>query len=311
MRFVISITTLPDRVPYIKPVIKSIFKHNPEIDKLYICLPYGKVSQKHIPKNTSKLQVIRCKDYGPITKILGVLDYEKDPNTLILTLDDDVIIKRNIVKLFKKKALKYPNSALSLSGWCYGSFPFNYQIVLDNEKDAKVDWIQGVHGILYRRSFVDKKKILKFEKNHPLLFKNDDHKISAYLETKKINRISINKNPVDYFQDYDIVSSINPISGGSVTKSANFWMDVKSISEYFKEKGYYHRCYSNTQSTVFIVCCFIFVVVLLFILGYAIGYYCDVLSFYYLALVLVLSLVLIFCLFHWKYKDRYILEKFK
>jgi len=311
MRFVISITTLPDRVPYIKPVIKSIFKHNPEIDKLYICLPYGKVSQKHIPKNTSKLQVIRCKDYGPITKILGVLDYEKDPNTLILTLDDDIIIKKNIVKLFKKKSLKYPNSALSLSGWCYGCFPCNYQIVLDNEKDAKVDWIQGVHGILYRRSFVNKKEILKFEKNQPLLFKNDDHKISAYLETKKINRISINKNPVDYFQDYDFVSSINPISGGSAMGSVNFCMDVKTISKYFKEKGYYHRCYTKTKSTVFIVCSFIFLLVLLFILGYAIGNYYGVLSFSYLLLVLVLSLVLIYCLFSSKYKDRYILEKFK
>jgi len=80
-RFVVSITTLPKRLPYIKPVIDYILKNN-KIDKLYICLPFGKVSKKHVPKETGILKVIRCKDYGPITKILGVLDYEKDPNKI-------------------------------------------------------------------------------------------------------------------------------------------------------------------------------------------------------------------------------------
>lgn len=237
VRFVVSITTLPDRVPYIKPVIKSILKNNPEIDKLYICLPHGDVKKKDIPPTTDKVRVIRCKDYGPITKIVGVLDYEKDPDTLILTLDDDVIVTRKIIGVLKRKSKQYPRAALSFSGWCYGSFPFNYQLVITNEKDAYVDWVQGVHGILYKRSFVDKEEMLKFRKNNKLLFKNDDHKIAGYLESKGINRISINRNPVNYFKNYMPASCVNPISGGSITKSMKFWRDVKTISEDYKNSN--------------------------------------------------------------------------
>ena len=307
VRFVISMTTLPGRVQYIKPVIDSILRHNGEIDKLYICLPRGKVPKHHIPPNTRKVEVIRCKDYGPITKIVGVLDRETDPDTLILTLDDDIIVTKNIVRLFRNKARKYPDAALSMSGWCYGSYPFNYQIALTNKKDVPVDWIQGVHGILYHRSFLDKKELLRFERHNKLLFKNDDHKIAAYLESKGINRISINKNPVDYLKDYGPASGIDPISGGSFFKNLEFWKDIKTISEDFKERGYYYRCYSCTQSTVFLVGIFVFLGILIILAGWLLGYKYDLLCIWYFVLLVLVAIIILFCLFHYHYKKRYIL----
>ncbi len=308
VRFVISITTLPDRVPYIKPVIKSILDTNEEIDKIYICLPYGDVKDKHIPKNTDKVKVIRCKDYGPITKILGVLPYETDPDTLILTLDDDVIVTRKIIGVFKSKSKKYPNAVLSFSGWCYGSFPFNYQLVLNNEKDIPVDWVQGVHGILYRRSFVNKKEILNFRKDNKLLFKNDDHKIAGYLASKGIERISVNRNPVNYFKNYGPASCINPISGGSISKSMKFWNDVKTVSKEFKECGYYTRCYSYTESTVFIVGSFVILGLMLVFGGCLIGYRFGILRWWLVILLILLAILFLYSIFHYQYKEKYILD---
>ena len=269
-RFVISLTTLPPRLPFIKPVIESILKYNSDIDKLYICLPYGKVDKKYIPENTEKVQVIRCKDYGPITKILGVLDVETEPETLILTLDDDILITKNLTKIYREKAERYQNAVLSMSGWCYGEFPFNFQLVIDNEKDKYVDWVQGVHSILYRRKYLNRKKILEYEKDNKLLFKNDDHKISAYLETRKINRIVINKNPYNYFKNYAVVSSINPISGSDISKSLSFWNDVWSISEKFKRKKIYYRSSSAmTSMTYYPLFAIILFIVLLIIVYFA------------------------------------------
>lgn len=308
VRFVVSITTLPDRVPYIKPVIKSILKHNSEIDKLYICLPYGKVKEKDIPPDTDKLEVIRCKDYGPITKIVGVLPYETDPDTLILTLDDDVIVTRKIVGVLKNKAKEYPDAALSFSGWCYGSFPFNYQLAITNDKDVPVDWVQGVHGILYRRSYIDKEEILQFRKDNKLLFKNDDHKIAGYLESKGIKRISINRNPVNYFKNYTPASCVNPISGGSISKSFKFWKDVKTISEEFKRCGYYYRCYSYTESTIFIVGSFALLVALIVAAGILLGYRYDMLSWWLVVGLVILSLLILYGLIHYQYKEKYILD---
>lgn len=293
VRFVVSMTTLPKRLPYIKPVVRSILENNPDIDKLYICLPYGHCDEKYIPKNSKRLKVIRCRDYGPITKILGVLPYETDPNTLILTLDDDVIVTKNIVKIFKKKAKKYPNAALSMSGWCYGSFPFKYQLVLDNAKDVCVDWIQGVHGILYKRSFLEKIEVLKFERHHPLLFKNDDHRISAYLEWKNIPRMSINHNPTEYYKNYSPASCIDAISGGTFKKSTEFWFNVDTVCKYLKERGFYYRNYDNTYSIVFTVIIFISLAILLLITGCMIGYYTNHFNaLYMLSLVIVVAFII-------------------
>ena len=302
-RFVISMTTLPKRLPHIGPVVESILKFNPDIDKLYICLPYGSVNKKHIPSDTDKLKVIRCKDYGPITKILGVLEYETDPDTLILTLDDDTLIRKNVTKILKKKAKLYPNAALSFSGWCYGTFPSRYQIVLDNGKDAKVDWIQGVHGILYHRKFIDLNEILQFELNHPLLFKNDDHRIAAYLESKHIDRVSINKNPVDYFKNYAPVSGIDAISGNSLSKSVKFWMNVTEVCDYLKKRGFYYRDYSHDCSIAFIVIVFLLLGILLILLGSGVLYYCEAFEWLYIGMVVLVVVIIIYFLIN-KYKQN-------
>ena len=295
VRFVISLTTLPDRLPHIGPVIKSIIKHNPDINKLYICLPFGDVDADHIPEDTDMIKVVRCTDYGPITKILGCLEYEKDPETLILTLDDDVIITKNLTRIFRKKAKKYPNCALSTSGWCYGSFPQYFQLVIDNEYDVKVDWIQGVHGILYRRKFLDIDEVLDFDKDEKVLFKNDDHRISAYMQTKGINRIVINRNPKEYFQDYCLCSDINPISGGSGLGIIKFWKDVHNISKRYAKKGIYYRHYKYNKSVVFIVISIILLLTLIFLACWKYGPY----SYLFRGGILLLLLLVFYWLILW------------
>lgn len=306
-RFVISLTTLPKRLPYIQPVIDSIIKHNPTIDRLYICLPYGNVKKKYIPKENNIIKVIRCHDYGPITKILGCLDYETDPNTLILTLDDDIIVSQNLTRLFLKKSKIHPNAALSMSGWCYGSYPFNYQIIIDNTEDVSVDWIQGVHGILYKRSFINKKEILKFESKNKLLFKNDDHKISAYLFTKGIKRISINSNPVEYFKNFTPASRVNPISGDSFYSSVNFWNNVMSISSEFKKKGYYGKYYSVTYSVIFLAIMFLILAILIPGISICAFYYFGCLDWKVVVISLFITALIVMVLFKF-YKSRYILN---
>lgn len=316
VRFVISITTLPDRFVHIKPVIKSILKHNEnDIDKLYICLPYGNVSQKTIdkviPRNSNVVKLIRCRDYGPITKIAGVLNYEKDPDTLILTLDDDTIITDNIVKIFKRKAKKYPHACLSMSGWCYGNAPFMYQIVIANDKDVKVDWIQGVHGILYRRKFINKKELLGFMRKDKLLFKNDDHKIAAYLESKNVKRISLNYNPVNYFKNYIPSSSVNPISGGnSFYDSILFWNNVKTISDKFNKKKYYRHNYDSSKSPIFLAILSLLLLIFVVFAGYYVKCNYDMNGW----IILLFGILLIFCIVFpvaYYYKHNYFLHTTK
>lgn len=248
-RFVISVTSIQSRLPKVKPVLQSIID-NTTADMVYLSIDHNIDVKKEWLPFDKRFQPIRCQDYGPITKILGVCEKEKDPETLILTLDDDNIVTQDIVKPFKDKSLKYPNSALSMSGFCHGRFPFVIQFVVDNKKDFKVDWIQGAHGILYRRKFINNEEVLNYRKDYKLLFKNDDHKISAYMTEKGIDLISINYNPKKYLKKYKPCASVSAISGNSMGQSCNFFKDVYKISSKFHKEGIYKNNYGCSRSVM-------------------------------------------------------------
>ena len=69
-------------------------------------------------------------DYGPVTKILGALLQEDDKNTVIITVDDDVIYPETLVEELLYHHYKFPNTALSSSGLSIGSYPFAYSVAL-------------------------------------------------------------------------------------------------------------------------------------------------------------------------------------
>lgn len=257
MRCVGSMTTLPKRLCKIRKIILSILNTN--IELLYINIPYKtKSGEKYtIPpgflQDLDRVKIIRCDDYGPITKLLPVLDIEHDPDTCIITFDDDMLVNSKVVKILTRKSRKYPDSCIGFSGACAGKFPFLYHWANTNKTDIHVDWLEGVHCILYRRKFLDKKEILNFCKPiQNLLQKNDDHWISSYLASKKISRISIGYNPSHYFKETSI-KYISPLCGRYIKL---LWEHL-CIMQYFSHKGIYKEQQDWINSIGFV---FVFVV---------------------------------------------------
>jgi hypothetical protein len=48
---------------------------------------------KELEKQSSKLKIFRCEDYGPPTKIIPTLLRIKDPESFIIVFDDDQLMK--------------------------------------------------------------------------------------------------------------------------------------------------------------------------------------------------------------------------
>jgi hypothetical protein len=108
-RLVVSMSSFPGRVEYVNPTIFSIMNGLRKPDKLYLWVPLN-VSRfgsgdaevnglKELPDNVKGLpghfqgavQVkVPPKDYGPATKLLPTLLEEKDPDTVIITIDVSV-----------------------------------------------------------------------------------------------------------------------------------------------------------------------------------------------------------------------------
>lgn len=296
MRIVGSMTTLPDRINSLYTPIKKIMIQSEPLDALYINIPLKTLKglKYNLPDDfldcfsgyKTKIIINRCKkDYGPITKLVPTLYKEKDPETYIITFDDDIIVHKNIVKSMKKKIKKYPSSCLGYSGVCIGTFPFYYQYAVINKEDIYIDWIQGVHTVLYKRSFFpDIKKLITFGDDtvykKSFLF-NDDHRISMYLASINISRISIGYSIQDYLSVYksgqkDALSS----------RRLDLIKEHYDLINYGKSKGYYNKTYKYNISIGFYIIYFIInlILLILFIINK---------KYYYTIIIIIINLLFI------------------
>ena len=74
----ISISTIPPRLKYLNESVNSLLKQTKKPDKIFVNIPYTykrfkeTVTDNQIPKfDSSIVEVTRCEDCGPGTKLLG------------------------------------------------------------------------------------------------------------------------------------------------------------------------------------------------------------------------------------------------
>ena len=91
----VSLTTIPQRIKDLNKTVQSLLKQSQKPDKIFINIPFKYkrfkeiINDDQIPKfDNSIVEITRCEDCGPGTKLLGSLDkFEK--NSLVILVDDD------------------------------------------------------------------------------------------------------------------------------------------------------------------------------------------------------------------------------
>ena len=104
-RVVVSITSLPHDLQYISDTLYSLGNQTLPPDQIYINLPYRskRLDEEYvIPEwltTWPNLKIVRSEiDYGPLTKLVPTLWVENDPNTIIVTMDNDMIYDKETLK---------------------------------------------------------------------------------------------------------------------------------------------------------------------------------------------------------------------
>ena len=202
-RIVVSLTTMPSRIPSIESTLTSLLTYQTmPLDKLYLVLPQtkwvldkGKPMHYEIPEfltnltNTDdRLEILKAEyDYGPVDKMIYALTRESDmsPSTTnLIYVDDDVIYHKDLVRTLMTKGLEYPDSLVALSGCTlkshfrqithqfprelYDKHPNLYYRLSGTESlpsDEVVDIVQGFAGVLVRPAFFDVAEFWEFVEN--------------------------------------------------------------------------------------------------------------------------------------------------
>ena len=193
----ISISVIPQRVKNLNESINSLLNQTLKPDKIFINIPYKynrfteTIPDNQIPNFDSDIiEVTRCDDYGPGTKLLGSLNKTKKDSLLILA-DDDHIYKDYMIEKFFYFYSKDPNSAYSFYVYPIENFPVgqgadgfaintSHLVGIKNfydkiVKDYKELFLYDDLWISYFLYFFKKNKILSLQKH---LKKNNDGQIS-------------------------------------------------------------------------------------------------------------------------------------
>lgn len=233
-KLVVSFTTIPSRFSTIENTLKSIFNQSLRPDIIYIGIPErSSRNNENLVYNTpdflSKYQplvqlVSLDKDYGPICKLFAALVAEPfGQECNIVTIDDDMIYPPLFLEELTSCSNQYPTSAIGSSGRELLSYPpfikfhfsfwnngFDFATKAKKHGD-KIDFLMGITGILYKRSFFPSLDKMKEWTQDPIMYRTDDVTISAYLSTQNIDRRICHHSQEWKFTE--LPQSPNPLSG--------------------------------------------------------------------------------------------------
>ncbi|CAM9230948.1 unnamed protein product, partial [Ectocarpus fasciculatus] len=209
-RIVVSLTTIPGRFRGVQDTLQSMLDQDIDVDAVYLHVPmmhgvrFGSASEAlpdsvhELAKKFPRLIINRnCSDYGPATKLIPTLELELNPDTLIITVDDDMIFKRTAVRTLVRHHINSPDTVFSNAGQIIdfasdgpaSSLGISVRSA-DLWKDGvyPIDILEAFMGAIYRRDFFDLEEMKRIPKE---CLYTDDIWVSANLAARGIPRVKL------------------------------------------------------------------------------------------------------------------------
>ncbi|CAK0778500.1 hypothetical protein CCP3SC1AL1_990007 [Gammaproteobacteria bacterium] len=245
-RVVVSLTSSPTRITLIKDTLDSIMKQTIKPDLIYLNLPFvfkrtNKKFKYPLPSfitSNTLIVVNQCKDIGPATKVLPVLEHEQKNETVIISIDDDITYNPLLIETLLSRSNEFPNSVITTSSF-----------VIDDIRQKKnerhdvtyVQLLEGFSGVLYKVKFIKNFDISILSKTIVECFRSDDVMLSNHVLSEGYSIIKTNKilgTPLDYGLKEDALHNLQiknkplmdevAIHSINYTKCAN-WLDKKGL----------------------------------------------------------------------------------
>ena len=236
---IVSLTTVPERIRYIKLCIESIKLQTKPATKILLWIPYTyKGNQEYnIPQflyEEDLVEIIRCEDCGPATKFIHTIKRLKLDEEFIV-IDDDQIYSQYLIE--DLTSAPFLTGAKSTKGTYWENHdgnpdkpgdetaPNKQRKFVRNIITEKLDYLNkynfsttpiicGCDGMLLKPSFFNKDI-----HNIPQQFFNcDDIWLSGYLEAHKIKKYTVPCRQITYDSIFLKENKIRMYDGSQVDK---------------------------------------------------------------------------------------------
>jgi hypothetical protein len=195
LRAVFSLSTSPTRIKTLGTTIRSLLGQTRVPDAIHVNCPFvfkrtgGTFAEEDITMLEGLapgiVRVNRCDDMGPVSKLLPTLAVETDPDTLIVTVDDDIKYPPAMLARMMADCAADHTSVLANRVWRF-------------DGEAPVEIAEGWTGVGIRRGLVEPEDLLTFVRkaitNHDC-YRSDDLVLSYYYRLRNIP-VSLCAKPV-------------------------------------------------------------------------------------------------------------------
>lgn len=232
MRVIVSLTTIPKRLEHVHIVIANICKQTrlPTYVCLYLPTHFSRTGEPYvIPDSLQQLEIelggrfqihVVKEDKGPITKIAYALQTFRDPNDVIISVDDDILYHDHFVEELLQAHLLQPRALLGFMGNDPPLRPHIHAESLPVCKEEpvfeKVITLGGYRGILYPRAVIGPHFFQFLDELHTkskevlrTCIQEDDNFIAQYCKHMKIPMFVISTQFPGDLQSNDLLKRVN------------------------------------------------------------------------------------------------------
>ena len=209
IKYYFSFTTSPQRMKNLKPIIEKLANQTIKPEKIIINIPpkfkrtnesYDENLMKQIQNDIPLVYFNKIeKDYGPLSKVIGGVQYLKDDDEgIVIICDDDIYYKNDFGEKFIRKIKQ--NKDKVVAGFC------NRQT-----KHTGFKVVEGFIGYgFYRKILNYENLMLIYNTIEPYThcYKSDDVIFSYYLHKYNIDSIEADYSPIDKYSENEHIDDL-------------------------------------------------------------------------------------------------------
>jgi hypothetical protein len=203
-RVIVALSTLPDRITRLEPVLRCLFEQTRPPDEILLAIPKFslRLQKAYVIPSTlesiPRLRILRSEnDWGPATKFIPALQHELAmgrPETLLMVVDDDRLYPRDALATYLHYHRQLPDAALCFRGgpmprsldWRESKLTFGNRI----REPREVAVITGCGSYFLQPRFFDE-RLWDYASAPPGAFFMDDIWISGWLNRRGVKKFVV------------------------------------------------------------------------------------------------------------------------